>query len=102
MAVQSPTPLIFNHPVETQEGSITTSPTPLPSEQHTASESMLHSMHILLFCGGFLCSSICILDIQTMPNHLAPKSPNNQALLFMEWRCLQHAQAKLDAKQQSR
>jgi hypothetical protein len=40
---------------------------------------------------------MCILDTQSVPDHLAPKSPNQQALLFMEWRCLQHAQAKLDA-----
>ena len=97
MVVQTPAPSTFLRPEKITRDSHKARAEHLSSEHRPAAFSALHSLHLILFGGGLICSSLCILDTQSVPDHLAPKSPNQQTLLFMEWRCLQHAQAKLDA-----
>jgi hypothetical protein len=97
MVVQTPAPSTFLRPEKTPRHSLKARAKHLSSEHRPSASSALHSLHLILFGGGLICSSMCILDTQSVPDHLAPKSPNQQTLLFMEWRCLQHAQAKLDA-----
>ena len=97
MVVQTPAPSTFLRPEKTTRDSLGATTKILAANPQAAAFSALHSLHLVLFGGGLICSSLCILDTQSVPDHLAPKSPNQQTLLFMEWRCLQHAQAKLDA-----